>query len=586
MIISIGSSIDSFRPLTFRPGFNVLLADQSEVSTDRQTRNSAGKSSVIEIVHFLLGADLTKGTPFTSKELKRASFFGSFRISGTVAHVTRNVHQRDRVFVKFDEPPNNPLHTEGDLIEPFTPIKDWNLWLGHEFFNLPIHREGSVFENGGPSFRTLFPYFARRRSNGGFMSPSKTSDKVQDYTANTALSYLLGLDWTIVRDFETAKQEQKEVSEDAKSSVRDNPSLKSIASVRAAHVLAESRANELKEQIASFRVEDHYHDLVKEASDAQIEAERLSRESVQYATRIRHIEASIENETPSTLNDVKKLYEAVGFQLPDSVRIGFEKVEAFHESVISNRKAHLSQDLENNRKKLAQLEAERKKHTIRRNEILESLKGKGAFSELIDIQQRLADANQQIAKLAAQRDAMMRAESSKDELKKERINLKQRLEADHQNRKQAITDAVLAVDEALNELYEDKREKYLRIVASESGPKFNVHIAGNRSGGIANMEIFALDYALLKIVTKSMGGPGFLIHDSHLFDGVDERQVVAALEVGAALADQLNVQYIVTMNSDVFNTLPFTDGFDAANACLPVVLDDTETGGLFGFRFD
>ncbi|MCY0149641.1 DUF2326 domain-containing protein [Hoeflea sp. G2-23] len=217
---------------------------------------------------------------------------------------------------------------------------------------------------------------------------------------------------------------------------------------------------------------------------------------------------------------------------------------------------------------------------------MESLKGKGAFSELIDIQQRLADANQQIARLAAQKEAMKRAENGKDELKKERINLKQRLEADHQNRDDAITAATLAVDEALNRLYEDKREKYLRIVATETGPQFNVHIAGNRSGGIANMEVFALDYALLKVVTKRLGGPGFLIHDSHLFDGVDERQVVAALEVGAKLAREMEVQYIVTMNSDVFENLPFSDDLNANEACLSTILDDTETGGLFGFRFD
>ena len=42
------------------------------------------------------------------------------------------------------------------------------------------------------------------------------------------------------------------------------------------------------------------------------------------------------------------------------------------------------------------------------------------------------------------------------------------------------------------------------------------------------MEIFCFDIALQQIVTKRYGGPGFLIHDSHLFDGVDERQVAGA----------------------------------------------------------
>jgi uncharacterized protein YydD (DUF2326 family) len=90
---------------------------------------------------------------------------------------------------------------------------------------------------------------------------------------------------------------------------------------------------------------------------------------------------------------------------------------------------------------------------------------------------------------------------------------------------------------------------------------------------------------LMQLCTKRGLGPGFLVHDSHLFDGVDGRQVAKALEVGARTAEQLGFQYIVTMNSD--------DAFKETNAnfdlnpyILPTRLTDaTEDGGLFGIRF-
>ena len=41
-----------------------------------------------------------------------------------------------------------------------------------------------------------------------------------------------------------------------------------------------------------------------------------------------------------------------------------------------------------------------------------------------------------------------------------------------------------------------------------------------------------------------------MIHDSHLFDGVDGRQVISALKIGAETAEELGFQYIVTMNED------------------------------------
>ena len=71
------------------------------------------------------------------------------------------------------------------------------------------------------------------------------------------------------------------------------------------------------------------------------------------------------------------------------------------------------------------------------------------------------------------------------------------------------------------------------------------------------MQIFCFDMMLMEICQKQGRGPGFLIHDSHLFDGVDERQVAKALQLGAERAEASGFQYIVTMNSDA---LP-KDGF-------------------------
>jgi uncharacterized protein YydD (DUF2326 family) len=78
-------------------------------------------------------------------------------------------------------------------------------------------------------------------------------------------------------------------------------------------------------------------------------------------------------------------------------------------------------------------------------------------------------------------------------------------------------------------------------------------------------------------------GPDFLIHDSHLFDGVDERQIAKALEIASKLTGEYKFQYIVTMNSD---DLPEeSQEFKISEYILPVKLTDaTEDGGLFGLR--
>ena len=66
MIYGIFSSLPSFKALEFHPGLNVLLAQKEAGATDKQTRNRAGKTSLIEIIHFLTGADVGTDSPFLS----------------------------------------------------------------------------------------------------------------------------------------------------------------------------------------------------------------------------------------------------------------------------------------------------------------------------------------------------------------------------------------------------------------------------------------------------------------------------------------------------------------------------------------
>ena len=125
----------------------------------------------------------------------------------------------------------------------------------------------------------------------------------------------------------------------------------------------------------------------------------------------------------------------------------------------------------------------------------------------------------------------------------------------------------------------------MTVEETSNGPVFRFPMQGSRSKGIKNMQIFCFDMMLMRLCTRRGIGPGFLVHDSHLFDGVDGRQIISALKVGAETAEELGFQYIVTMNEDdAFKER--IDGFDLGKYVLPVVLTDArEDGGLFGLRF-
>lgn len=71
-----------------------------------------------------------------------------------------------------------------------------------------------------------------------------------------------------------------------------------------------------------------------------------------------------------------------------------------------------------------------------------------------------------------------------------------------------------------------------------------------------------------------------------MFDGVDERQVARALQLGARHSEANGYQYIVTLNSDSLPREGFDSGFDINSYINNVRLtDEEESGGLFGLSF-
>ena len=180
-------------------------------------------------------------------------------------------------------------------------------------------------------------------------------------------------------------------------------------------------------------------------------------------------------------------------------------------------------------------------------------------------------------------EAAEQLERSETALTIERTKLLGQLRDDYHDHKKNIDDAVLAFGRLSKALYEASGS--LVVHPTNNGPKFETKIDASKSKGITNMQIFCFDMTLMELRAARGKGPGFLVHDSHLFDGVDERQVAKALEIGGEYAKRLGFQYIVTMNSDALPRTQFTPGFAVDEHVLNVRLTDSESGGLFGLRF-
>ena len=397
--------------------------------------------------------------------------------------------------------------------------------------------------------------------------------------------FLLGLDWTIASDWQKVRDRERTLVELKK--VAGVGTLGSIigkaADLRTKLTVAEARLSSLNAQVSSYRVLPRYEELEAEADQITQRLQIISNADTIDMAQIRDLEGALQTEAPPPLTDLERIYAEAGVALPELAVRRYDEVRSFHESVISNRRDYLSGELDAARERLAHRGRDRQRLDGRRSEIMSLLNSHGALEQFSRLQGEVGRRAAEVESLRERFETAEQLEGARNEMEIERNRLVLRLRRGNAEQRERLEGAILAFEETSERLYESAGS--MTLDETLNGPIFGFPMQGSRSKGIRNMQIFCFDMMLLRLCGRRGIGPRFLVHDSHLFDGVDGRQVISALKVGAETAAEVGFQYIVTMNEDdAFKEK--IEGFDLREHVLPVVLTDaTDDGGLFGFRF-
>ena len=580
MIYEIFSSLETFKDYGFHSGLNIILSDKLENSGAGQTRNKAGKSSLVLLIHFLLGKEGDPNSLFRKAELKDHYFGMVFQLRGAILRVRRRGAEFSNIEVElldgsFEEWPVNPLETGSSIHH-----SKWIEILGRAMFLIP-----EAAGKFNPKFAMLFNYFARRASSGAFLKPQEQSSRQLPYDVRIALSYIIGLDWHINAEREELRQEadntkklQKAAKEGLLEGILGDP--KQLLTQAA---LAQEEVNRLSEAVRSFKMLPDYVEREREANGLTRQLNELADANAQDSLYTHDLEQSLVAESVPQLDDVKRLYDEAGIALPGVALQRFDEVRKFHESIVRNRKLYLEEELTRARTSIGARLKTMREIDERRAELMSMLKTHGALQHYSRLQSELNLAETRAEQIKKQRHLLSEVNERVAQYKIEQQHIFLRLQRDFEENSAVLTEAILAFEEASRALYENAGN--LAIFATETGPQFEVTIQGQKSQGVSNAQIFCFDMMLMTMAHRRNISPGFLVHDSHLFDPIDERQKEKALEYGAQLAERLGFQYIVTLNTDQLPTDRVTD-FVIEDYVISPRLTDDPGGGLFGFEFD
>ncbi|MFC4396902.1 DUF2326 domain-containing protein [Arthrobacter sedimenti] len=211
-----------------------------------------------------------------------------------------------------------------------------------------------------------------------------------------------------------------------------------------------------------------------------------------------------------------------------------------------------------------------------------------ALDTFLSIQRDLAKQEADVADLERRLEAANSISTISDTIKLRTAELVASVRIELNERDDKLDESISLFSDLGAEIYTDREASLLVSPTAKGLLSVEPQVSGDASTGVRNVETFMLDVVCEIAAIKAGRSPRILVHDSHLFDAIDGRQVASCLNIGARLAEKHGFQYIVTLNSDFLATVEAQSNgaFDAEPYILETRLtDETDAGGLFGFRF-
>lgn len=586
MIHTVSADCESFRPVHFEPGLNIVLADRRRRSTGRDTRNGVGKSALIDIVHYCLGSR----SP--CPRIERPALAGwTFRLDLTLGSdrgtVSRSVAEPELITVGgsllrlLPELDLRPSPTDEETV----PISIWKRVLGRALFDLPDDPPGA--DPAGvraPSFRRLVSYLARRRP-GGYLDAMTSFARQSASDRDIAISHLLGLDSAVAARWAALRTRESDLRDTGPAEENRLTSLSSRTDEE-----LETRRRQLEPEVGAsaaaldtFRVHPRYEPLLKEAIGLTLTLGKLADLNYADGLRLTRYRESIEEEAPPEAFSLERVYAEAGIVFPDGLRRTLEEAREFHRRIRLDRHDFIAPTMAELERAVGHRTEKIRELSEARDSIMAVLESRGALTGYARLHERrvaLRGELEAVRREIAERNAK---EEIEREIAEERSLLERLAQQDYEERRPAREAVRRCFRENSRALYRSPGD--LSIEANSNGYEYGAAIERGASDGIERMQIFCFDLAVLQLQRHLERGMDFLIHDSLLFDSVDARQRARALERAHEVTTRMGAQYICTMNSDLIPEGDFSPDFDYRRFVRLRLSDESPEGRLLGIHY-
>ena len=580
MILSVRSNMPSFKAVEFTPGFNVILADRTKESTRGDSRNGLGKTTLFEIVHFCLGAGTRRKRGLLVAPLDGWTFTLEVQIKDRYLAVTRSIDEPSLVQLQGDVDDLTDVG-ERQLDGLVVRIPDWNTFLGEQLFGLSLEEPLPKYQ---PTFRSLFSYVVRR-DRDAFSSPFNHHRRQSEWDKQVNNAFLLDLTWQHASELQELKDNENTLN-GVRRAAREGllqGLIGNLGNLEAERTRLDSEIRQQFEALQSFRVHPQYAEIEQTVNELTSSIQQMSNANIADGRLVDLYRSSLEDDQDPDTDALLEVYQEVGVTMPEIVRRRLEEVQDFHRQIVANRRAYLQSEIQRVESGRSQRSLELQAAIEKRAQSLQVLQTHGALQEFtalnelhLDLVSRRNDVDNRISNL-------QRFEQGRSEVRVSRELLLQTARRDFEERREGRATAINIFNSNSQALYSAPGDLVVNI--ADTGFRFDVDIMRSGSQGINNMKIFCYDLMLAQLWATKQPSPRLLMHDSTIFDGVDERQIAQSLELAHQEAENNGFQYVCALNSDTLPSNEFSPSFDLQSFMRLRLTDESEEGGLLGIRY-
>lgn len=573
-----------FDTVVFNEGINVIYGRYSDKAGKRDSLNSVGKTSLVNLINFCLLSSFDS----------RSKLYGAGSItSGYLIALDLEIENETYTIQRSTETPRKAYFgVTGGLLDSYK-IEELKVILCNKFFGDQSYP--GMFSDKW--FRKLISFFMRDEKVGYDKDPIIYMPEMSKLESVQHNLFLLGIDNCLAFYNYRLKTELKEKSKtikEVKSLICNNYNIEDIEDVNATISKQQREIEQLEKNVQIYRLDQNYKTVEEEANDLTSKIKQLVFSNFADETKITKYQESYEIGYTISPKKISRLYEEIDSALGLKVKVILEDAVEFKKQLIESRKRFLTSEI----KKLETDIQERRKLIevldTRRADIFQFLENKEAIKDLTEAFENLNTIREQQQELKGKLQLYNDLKASILDLRQEEAILNKKINEFMMSIKLEVEKIRVIFDEFYNAIYHSQDDAVFNISYKDgqSDSKIEIKAQTPDSGGWGKgrgcILVYDLTVLFNAILTKRRF-PSFLIHDG-IFNGIDKSHFVSTMNLLEKYSHTHKFQYIFTANEDDTWVPDEKDkeygqlSFDLKEKLI-AVYNEQETGKLFKRKF-